>query len=117
MKASILRREQDILERLENVKRLIEMETTLMTAEGAKELCGCCRVDREGKRLGSSSQDVLHDIRDNIQMQLLSITALCYGDNPDIGEPMPMLEWNHTGGEHPSDKFHRMWEECLTWNA
>ena len=34
---SRLRREQDILSRLENVKRLIEMETTLMTAEGAKK--------------------------------------------------------------------------------
>ena len=34
---SRLRREQDILSRLENVKRHIEMEKTLMTAEGEKK--------------------------------------------------------------------------------
>ena len=37
---SRLRREQDILERLKNVERLVQMETTLMTVEGAKRYCG-----------------------------------------------------------------------------
>ena len=30
-----LRREQNILDRIDNVRRLIEMETTLLTVEGA----------------------------------------------------------------------------------
>lgn len=86
-KKSRLRREQDILDRIENVKRLIQMETTLLTAEGAGNWSGYCMVDRKGQLIGSKAVDnLLHDLRDTIQLQLLSITALCYGDNPDVGE-------------------------------
>ena len=120
-KQARLRREQDILERLENVKRLIQMEKTLLTCNGIERYSFYCMVDREGKTIGSISNDLLHNLRDEIQLQLLSITALCYGDNPDIGEPMPMLEWNTSlkdeEGRHPEDKFRDVWEECLIWNA
>ena len=115
---SRLRSEQDILSRLENVKRLIEMETTLMTAEGAKKYAHYYMVDRDGQRLGSGVDDMIHDLRENIQLQLLSIVALCYGDNPDVGEPCPMLEWKSSNTEeHSEDKFRDMWQECLMWNA
>ena len=115
-KAARLRREQDILDRLENVKRLIQMEKTLLTANGITNYSGYCLVARDGKKI---SQDLLSELRDEIQLQLLSITALCYGDNPDIGEPMPMLEWNMSikDDRHPADKFRDVWEECLIWNA
>ena len=117
-KESRLRRERDILERLENVKRLIEMETTLLTVEGARYWCSMNRKTKDGKQIGD---DLLHEVRDEIQMQLLSITALCYGDNPDLGEPAPMLEWNYNNesedNRHPADRFRDTWEECLQWNA
>jgi hypothetical protein len=118
-KKSRLRREQDILDRIENVKRLIQMETTLLTAEGAETWKRYCFVDGKGQRIGSLVEDLLHDLRDTIQLQLLSITALCYGDNPDLGEPAPMLEWNteYKGEKHPADAFRDMWGECLIWNA
>lgn len=113
---SVLRREQDILDRLDNVKRLIEMETTLRTATGT-DMWGCyCLTGRNGERI---SDDLLHTLMEEIQMQLLSITALCYGDNPDLGEPAPMLAWKFGAdkGGHPADRFHDMWDECLEWNA
>lgn len=118
-KQSRLRREQDIMERLENVKRLIQMEKTILTVNGAERFCRYCMVDREGKRIGRPSNDLLSQLRDEIQLQLLSIAALCYGSNPDIGEPVPMLEWNMSieGDKHPEDKFREVWEECLIWNA
>ena len=112
-----LRREQDILDRIDNVKRLIQMEYTLLTSNG----CGnfSCR-----KMYGRSDDKVfgdslIDDLREEIQLQLFSIAALCYGCNPDIGEPSPMLEWKHeeVDGEHPADAFHDMFEKCLTWNA
>lgn len=112
-----LRKEQDILDRLDNVRRLIQMETTLITAEGATIWNRYCLTDREGKRIGDRSRDLLHEVREEIQMQLLSITALCYGDNPDIGEPVPMLEWKDNSDFCSADKFHDTWEECLQWNA
>lgn len=116
---SRLRRERDILDRLDNVRRLIEMETTLLTVEGARMWCNFNMTDRHGNRIGDSTDDLLHELRDTIQMQLLSITALCYGDNPDVGEPFPMLEWKFTEGRegHPADEFHDMWDKCLVWNA
>jgi hypothetical protein len=118
-KKSRLRREQDILDRIENVKRLIQMETTLFTADEAETWKRYCLVDGKGQRIGSLTEDLLHDLRDTIQLQLLSITALCYGDNPDVGEPVPMLEWN-TSLEvegHPADVFRDAWDKCLIWNA
>lgn len=114
--AARLRQEQDILNRLENVRRLIQMETTLLTAEGARQWCHYYAVDRDGKRF-SAVNDLLHDLRDEIQVQLLSITALCYGDNPDVGEPTPMLEWKHNEGFCSEDRFREVWDECLMWNA
>ena len=119
-KKSRLRREQDILDRIENVKRLIQMETTLLTAEGAGNWSGYGMVDHKGQLIGSKAVDnLLHDLRDTIQLQLLSITALCYGDNPDVGEPVPMLEWNTSleGEGHPADVFRDAWDKCLIWNA
>ena len=115
-KKAILRREQDILDRLENVKRLIQMETTLLTAEKAGIWCAYRLSDRENKAHGGL---LLSELRDEIQLQLLSIAALCYGDNPDVGDPVPMLEWNGgcVDGEHPADAFHAMWDKCLIWNA
>lgn len=112
-----LRREKDILERIENVKRLIQMETTLLTAEEARMYCTYCRTDRDGKRLGRPGDDLLHNLRDDIQLQLLSITALCYGWSPDIGEPAPMLEWKSNEEFCSADRFRDVWEECMTWNA
>ena len=47
---SRLRREQDILDRLENVKRLIQMEETILTANGCRWYASYHRVDREGKK-------------------------------------------------------------------
>lgn len=118
-KKSRLRREQGILDRIENVKRLIQMETTLFTVEGAETWKRYCFVDGKGQRIGSLTEDLLHDLRDTIQLQLLSITALCYGDNPDVGEPVPMLEWNTSleGEGHPADVFRDAWDKCLIWNA
>lgn len=111
--SSRLRREKDILERIENVKRLIQMETTLLVSNGASMWCRYCMTDREGKRLGGVSDDLLRSVREEIQLQLLSIAALCYGDNPDVGEPIPMLEWK----EGMCDEFRDTWEKCLMWNA
>ena len=113
-----LRKEAEILERLENAKRLIQMETTLLTAHGARMWCRYQMTDRDGKRVGLSIDDLLHDVRGEIQLQLLSIVALCYGDNPDVGEPFPMLEWNQRAeGFCPEDRFREVWDECLSWNA
>lgn len=113
-KKSRLRREQDILDRIENVKRLIQMETTLLTAEGARNWSGYCMVDHKGQLIGSKAVDnLLHDLRDTIQLQLLSIVALCYGDNPDSGEPVPTLEWT----EGMEDTFRDAFKKCLNWNA
>lgn len=119
-KQSRLRREADILERLENVKRLIQMENTIEVGNGCEHFAGYCMVDREGKALGNKfSNNLLNEVREEIQLQLLSIVALCYGDNPDIGEPMPMLEWNmdYKGDKHPSDAFRDLWDEVLNWNG
>lgn len=112
-----LRREKDILDRLENVRRLIQMETTLETAEGCEYYSVYKNYVLETKE--AFGKHLLDDLRDNIQFQLLSIAALCYGDNPDIGEPVPMLCWKHKQGEetHPADRFRDMWEDCLEWNA
>jgi hypothetical protein len=112
-KKSRLRREQDILDRIENVKRLIQMETTLFTADEAETWKRYCLVDGKGQRIGSLTEDLLHDLRDTIQLQLLSIVALCYGDNPDSGEPVPTLEWT----EGMEDTFRDAFKECLNWNA
>lgn len=113
-----LRQEQEILDRIENVKRLIQMETTILTAHNAKEYAAYCRVDCDGKRIGYICDNLLNNLRDEIQLELLFIVALCYGDNPDIGEPCPMLEWHKNGEyeEHPEDRFREIWEECLGWN-
>lgn len=111
---SELRREQDILDRLENVRRLIQMEYTLMTSDGANRFKRFCQTDRDGKRFGD---DLLNELRDTIQLQLLSIVALCYGDNPDIGEPAPMLEWATDIGCNAEDKFREVWGGCLRWNS
>lgn len=109
------RRENDILERIENVKRLIIMENTILTVEGAKQYASYCCVDKNGQKIGDISNNLLDDLRKNIQLHLLSIVALCNGDNPDIGEPCPMLEWNGPGCVE--DKFRDVWEECLKWIA
>ncbi len=110
-----LRREQDILDRIENVKRLIQMETTMLTCDGCGMYPQYRLSDRDGKVF---SKNLLSDVRDEIQMQLLSIVALCYGAGPDVGEPVPMLEWKQsTTDQHSSDKFWDMWDECLGWNA
>ena len=116
---SRLRREKDILDRIDNVKRLIEMEGTLLTVDGARRFASYSMTDRNGKRLGDISDTVLNQLRDEIQLQLLSITALCYGSNPDVGEPTPMLEWNMDikDERHPADKFRDVFDECLRWNA
>ena len=111
---SELRREQDILDRLENVRRLIQMEYTLMTSDGANRFNRFYQTDRDGKRFGDG---LLNELRDTIQLQLLSIVALCYGDNPDIGEPAPMLEWATDIGCNAEDKFREVWGGCLRWNS
>lgn len=104
-----LRREQNLLDRLEGVKRLIQMETTLMTTEGTKRFRGCRNAD---------GRPLLNEVRYEIQVQLLSLVALCYGDNPDIGEPGAMLDWGgEVDGEHPEDYFRRTFNACLHWNA
>lgn len=103
-----LRREADILDRIENVKRLVQMETTLFTAKGGsfwREYRMVSSKDRQA--IGPS---LISDLREEIQLQLLSIVAMCYGDNPDLGEPCPLLEWVD------EDKFRDTWKECLTWN-
>jgi len=113
-----LRREQEILDRLENVKRLIQMETTIITSMGAEQYANYCMTDRNGQKIGGYSNNLLNDLREKIQLQLLSITALCYGDNPDLGEPDAMLGWKQSNtNEHSEDKFRDMWGECLQWNA
>lgn len=116
---SRLRREKDILDRIDNVKRLIEMEGTLLTVDGARQFASYSLTDRDGKRIGDTTNTVLNQLRDEIQLQLLSITALCYGCNPDVGEPTPMLEWNTDIDDerHPADKFQDVFDECLRWNA
>lgn len=116
---SRLRREQDILDRIENVKRLIQMEKTLLTCKGVERYIGYRDyVKKDEKAFGD---ELLQDLRNEIQLQLLSIVALCYGANPDLGEPMPILEWNISAkfenGEHPADRFHDVFDECLIWNA
>ena len=114
-----LRREQDILDRLENVKRLIQMEKTLLTCKGVDRYIGYKDYVRKDNTVFGN--ELLSDLRDVIQRQLLSIVALCYGANPDVGEPMPMLEWNvnakFENGEHPADRFWDVFDECLYWNA
>lgn len=113
-----LRREQDILDRIENVKRLIQMETTLLSSEGADQFINYCRVNNAGQRIGSQwSNYLLNELRGEIQLQLLSIVALCYGDNPNVGEPMPMLEWKSNSDVNTEDTFRDTWEQCLAWNA
>ena len=113
---SRLRREKDILTRIENVKRLIEMETTLMTGIGTRQWIGYKAVDKSGQAY--SHTNLLNEVREEIQIQLLSITALCYGDNPDLGEPYPMLEWaSEVDGENAHDVFHEIWDKCLYWNC
>lgn len=111
-----IRREQDILDRLDEVKRLVMMENTLLTTKNAKPWCHFIRTDKDGHQIGG---DLLSELRDEIQLQLLSIVALCYGDGPDCGEPCPILEWNPNikGEENAEDRFRRVWEECLEWNV
>lgn len=106
----ILRKEAEILSRIDNVKRLIQMETTLAAAYGTWNWSRYCLVDREGSRIGNA--DLMQEIRDEIQVQLLSITAMCHGDYPDICDSFPMLEFKR-GCE---DKFRETWDECLAWN-
>lgn len=108
---SMLRREKDILDRLDNVRRLIEMETTLICGCGFRGWSRYRETDKNGEWI--SQRTLLEELRDEIQLQLLSITALCYGDNPDVGEPIPMLEFENG----KMDKFRETWEECLRWNA
>ena len=112
-----LRSEQDILDRLDNVKRLIEMETTLLVSAGACNWRRYTLTDRNGQRIRPSTYDLLHDVRDEIQLELLSIVALCYGDAPDIGEPAPMLEWKEGDDYNTEDLFRDTWDKCLQWNA
>ena len=107
---AIRRREQDILDRLENVKRLIEMRTTIRTVTGAEWYGAYHHTDRDGKEFGQCLRD---DLNEQIQLQLLSVVALCRGDNPDVGEPESMLEWTDFG----EDEFYETWEKCLRWNA
>ena len=113
-----LRREQDILGRIENVKRLIQMETTLLSNENNHYWSAYTLNTRDGETI---SNKLLNEVRDEIQMQLLSILAMCYGMNPDVGEPVPMLEWNTNvkddENRHPADKFYDTFRECLIWNA
>lgn len=40
-----------------------------------------------------------------------------YGDNSDIGDPYPMLEWVRELDENAEDKFHDVWEKCLKWTV
>ena len=115
---SRLRREKDILERIDNVKRLIEMETTLTTGISTRQWIGYKAVDSKGQSY--THTNLLDDVREEIRLQLLSIAALCYGDNPDIGEPYPMLEWASSvegSSDHPSDILWEVWQNCLRWNA
>lgn len=115
-KKARLRQEQDILDRIENVKRLIQMETTLLTAEGASSYMHYKYSTSKGEAIG---RRLLDDVREQIEFQLLSIVALCNGDSSDIGEPAPMLEWNTNKEfeEHPEERFRDVWKECLMWNA
>lgn len=111
-----LRREQDILGRIENVKRLIQMETTLLSNENNHYWSAYTLNTRDGETI---SNKLLNEVRDEIQMQLLSILAMCYGKNPDMGEPVPVLEWNTDADVegHPSDVFWDTFEKVLQWNA
>lgn len=70
-------------------------------------------------RTNKDGHQIVSELRDEIQLQLLSIVSLCYGDGPDCGEPCPMLEWSSDikGEENAEDRFRRVWEECLEWNA
>ena len=110
-----LRREQAILDRLQNVARLIQMETTLTVSE-APSHWGSYMLIRESDNY-ICSRRLLEELRSEIQLQLLSIVALCYGDNPDIGEPAAMLEWHSNGDYNPEDRFREVWDMCLQWNA
>lgn len=113
-KKARLRQEKDVIDRIENVKRLIQMETTLLTVEGASDYGHYRYTTSKDEVVGGW---LLNDLREEIQLQLLSIVALCNGDNPDIGEPCPMLEWQKNGEyeEHPEDRFRDTWKECLVW--
>lgn len=112
---AILRREQDIIDRLDDVKRLIQMENTLLTASGIYHYRRFRLTSQDGQQIGD---DLIHSLRDEIQLQLLSIVALCYGDNPDLGEPSPMLEWVDTvDSQNAQDVFREVWKKCLIWNA
>ncbi len=102
-----LRKEADILDRIDNVKRLVQMETTLLTVDN-----GSWNRYRNANNKGEAfGKNLLDDVRDEIQLQLLSIVALCYGDAPDVGEPFPKLEWQD------EDTFREVWRDCLEWNA
>lgn len=117
-KKARLRREQDILDRIENAKRLIQMETTLLTSEGADQFINYCLVNNKGEAVGSRwVNGLLNQLRREIQLQLLSIVALCYGDNPNVGEPMPILEWRSDSKTNTEDTFRDTWDKCLQWNA
>ena len=56
-----LRREREILDRLENGRRLIEMEATITTVTGAKRFCSYMMTDRAGNKL---SKILLTELRD-----------------------------------------------------
>ena len=94
------------------------MKTTLMTAEDASNYGSYKWYSRsDGKAFGA---ELIYDLSEVIQLQLLSIVALCNGDNPDLGEPCPMLEWQSMSNKqkkHPADRFYDVWKECLRWNA
>lgn len=109
-----IQRETDILDRIDAVKRLIQMETTLLSEMSPRYWAHYRMVDKDGNPRGT---DLLTELRDTIQLQLLSIVALCYGDNPDIGEPVPMLAWKQTESSCPEDDFREMMRKCLEWNA
>lgn len=111
-----LRREQDILARIENVKRLIQMEGTLLINDNNHCWSRYTLIGRDRREI---SNMLLDELRGEIEMQLLSILAMCFGKNPDTGEPAPMLEWNTDADvdEHPSDAFWTMFEKVLRWNA
>lgn len=115
----LLRKEQDILDRLENVKRLIQMDYTLRTVSGCEQY-GSYREWHRGdeKAIG---QPLIRELDDTIELQLFSIIRLCNGDGSDCGEPMPMLTWNmNYNGEHnkhPSDAMWALMQECFVWDA
>ena len=112
---SLARDPAAIIDRLDDVKRLIQMENTLLTASGIYHYRRFRLTSQDGQQIGD---DLIHSLRDEIQLQLLSIVALCYGDNPDLGEPSPMLEWVDTvDSQNAQDVFREVWKKCLIWNA